>query len=204
MALVKVVVAEAGESVDDAAQIWAEATAARDGDVDVTPLDLSRPIIEAVVNRSDRSLLLIALDADGRALGFAAAEPTSDAEGERSSTGGLDGLPTVPPSSSAVRAAGTAIHTEPRRARRRVVRAEHQRDLRVGTLLHHPQSSVRRARKTNTTSPSPAYIAAKSPSPITTRRPRAPKAVTQPSCLLTAYANRGSERAGLSDPPPAP
>lgn len=78
MTVVEVVVAEAGEHVDDAAEIWAEATAARDGDVDVAPLDLSRPIIEAVLNSSDRSLLLIALDADRRALGFAAAEPTSD------------------------------------------------------------------------------------------------------------------------------
>jgi len=83
MALVKVVVAEAGEYVDDAAQIWAEATAARDGDVDAAPLDVSRPIIEAVVNRSARSLLLIALDVDGRTLGFAAAEPRSNAGGER-------------------------------------------------------------------------------------------------------------------------
>lgn len=83
MAVVKVVVAEAGEYVDDAAQIWAEATAARDGDADVVPLALSRPIIEAVVNSSDRSLLLIALDADRDALGFAAAEPTSDAGDRR-------------------------------------------------------------------------------------------------------------------------
>ena len=78
MPVVRVVVAEAGEYVDDAAQIWAETTAARDGDADVAPLDLSRPIIEAVINSSDRSLLLIALGADSRALGFVAAEPTSD------------------------------------------------------------------------------------------------------------------------------
>ncbi len=83
MALVKVVVAEAGEYVDDAAQIWAEATAARDGDPDVAPLDVSRPVIDAVVNSSPRSLLLIALDADGRALGFAAAEPISDVKAQR-------------------------------------------------------------------------------------------------------------------------
>jgi ribosomal protein S18 acetylase RimI-like enzyme len=60
--------------VDDAAQLWAEATAARDGDQDVAGLELSRPIIEGVLGSSRRSLLLIARE--GRtAAGFAAIEP---------------------------------------------------------------------------------------------------------------------------------
>jgi SAM-dependent methyltransferase/GNAT superfamily N-acetyltransferase len=61
--------------VDAAAQIWAEATAARDGDDDVPGLDDSRPIILGVLDRSDRALLLIARSADGVAGGFAAVEP---------------------------------------------------------------------------------------------------------------------------------
>jgi len=61
--------------VDDAAQIWAEATAARDGDDEVADLRDSRPIIQAVLDRSPRSMVLIARAADGTATGFAAVEP---------------------------------------------------------------------------------------------------------------------------------
>jgi len=59
---------------DDAAQIWAEATAARDGHDEVAGLDVSRPVIQGVLDRSSRALLLIARSADGTA-GFAAVEP---------------------------------------------------------------------------------------------------------------------------------
>jgi ribosomal protein S18 acetylase RimI-like enzyme len=60
--------------IDDAAQIWAEATAARDGHDEVAGLDVSRPVIQGVLDRSSRALLLIARSADGTA-GFAAVEP---------------------------------------------------------------------------------------------------------------------------------
>ncbi|MCL7456842.1 GNAT family N-acetyltransferase [Micromonospora sp. MSM11] len=60
--------------IDEAARIWAEATAARDGDTEVAPLRLARPLIQAVLDGTPRSLLLVALDA-GRVVGFAAVEP---------------------------------------------------------------------------------------------------------------------------------
>ncbi len=77
-----VTVAACGDdhSLADAAQIWAEATAARDGATQVAPLDLSLPLIEAVIHSSPRSLLMIARDGGGRALGFAALEPIGSGE----------------------------------------------------------------------------------------------------------------------------
>ncbi|WP_170210202.1 GNAT family N-acetyltransferase [Saccharopolyspora antimicrobica] len=60
--------------VDDAARIWAEATAARDRDPEVASLESARPIIQGVLDRSPRSLLLVAV-AGEEALGFAAVEP---------------------------------------------------------------------------------------------------------------------------------
>lgn len=74
-----VVVAGGDEYVDEAARIWAEATTARDGEAEVPPLHVSRPLIKTVLDSSPRSLLLVALDQDGRALGFAAVEPMSRA-----------------------------------------------------------------------------------------------------------------------------
>jgi ribosomal protein S18 acetylase RimI-like enzyme len=65
----------ADRDIDDAAQIWAEATAARDTDIEVPGLELSRPVIEQVLNRSRRSRLLIARSTEGIAMGFAATEP---------------------------------------------------------------------------------------------------------------------------------
>lgn len=61
--------------IDEAAQIWAEATAARDGHDQVPALDVSRPVIQGILDRSSRALLLIARSADGTAAGFAAIEP---------------------------------------------------------------------------------------------------------------------------------
>jgi ribosomal protein S18 acetylase RimI-like enzyme len=64
--------------IDEAAQIWAEATAARDGRAEVPGLADSRPLIQGVLDRSPRSVLLIAWSADGSAAGFAAVEPLPD------------------------------------------------------------------------------------------------------------------------------
>ncbi|MFC4045912.1 GNAT family N-acetyltransferase [Dactylosporangium siamense] len=75
MTSVRVQVAGHGEHLDEAATIWAEATAARDGTTEVAPLSLARPVIEQVTDRSPRSMLLVALDPDGVVLGFAAVEP---------------------------------------------------------------------------------------------------------------------------------
>lgn len=66
--------------VDDAAQIWAEATTARDGQADVPPLDIARPIIASVIEKPG-ALLLLAIQNDGRAVGFAAMEPMSEVSG---------------------------------------------------------------------------------------------------------------------------
>jgi ribosomal protein S18 acetylase RimI-like enzyme len=63
--------------IDEAAQIWAEATAARDGDEEVADLSLSRPVIEAVLARSPASFVLIAHDETVMA-GFAAVEPAGE------------------------------------------------------------------------------------------------------------------------------
>jgi ribosomal protein S18 acetylase RimI-like enzyme len=66
--------------IDDAAEIWAEATAARDGRGEVAGRDVSRPVIQGVLDRSPRALLLIARSADGTA-GFAAVEPLAASGG---------------------------------------------------------------------------------------------------------------------------
>jgi ribosomal protein S18 acetylase RimI-like enzyme len=61
--------------IDEAAQIWAEATAARDGHDQVPALDVSRPVIQDALDHSSRAFLLIARSTDGTAAGFAAIEP---------------------------------------------------------------------------------------------------------------------------------
>jgi len=63
--------------VDAAAQIWAEATAARDGSEEVAELADSRPIIQGVLDRSARSLLMLARTEAGGLAGFAAVEPAA-------------------------------------------------------------------------------------------------------------------------------
>jgi ribosomal protein S18 acetylase RimI-like enzyme len=63
--------------LDMAAQIWAEATT-RDGHDTMPALDVSRPVIQGVLDRSPRAFLLIARSADGTAAGFAAIEPVAD------------------------------------------------------------------------------------------------------------------------------
>ena len=64
--------------IDAAAQIWAEATAARDRRGEVPSLDDARPVIQGVLDRSAQALLLVARSADGAAAGFAAIEPAAD------------------------------------------------------------------------------------------------------------------------------
>lgn len=59
---------------DGAAQVWAEATAFRDGDPDVAPLEDSRPIIAGVADRP-RSVLIVALDDEDQVIAFAVAAP---------------------------------------------------------------------------------------------------------------------------------
>lgn len=66
--------------VDDAAQIWAEATAARDDEPQVPGLDVARPVIQRVLHRSPRALLLTERTADGTAAGFVIAEPLAGAD----------------------------------------------------------------------------------------------------------------------------
>jgi ribosomal protein S18 acetylase RimI-like enzyme len=58
-----------------AAQVWAEATAARDGLAEVPGPEVSGPVIQRALGRSSRALLLIARSADGTVVGFAAAGP---------------------------------------------------------------------------------------------------------------------------------
>ncbi len=74
----RVTLTRAAAQLDDAALIWAETTAARDGEPTVPTLDEARPVIQAVIDSSPRSFLLMAADPDGTALGFAAVEPTQE------------------------------------------------------------------------------------------------------------------------------
>lgn len=74
---VQVRVAGHGLYINEAAATWAETTAARDGEAEIAPLGLAQPLIQTVVDSSPRSLLLVALDASDRVVGFAAVEPVS-------------------------------------------------------------------------------------------------------------------------------
>lgn len=66
---------------DAVAQLWAETTAARDGREEVAPLDKSRPVIDAVLDGSPRSLLLVGRD-DDVVVAFAAAAPIGEQTAE--------------------------------------------------------------------------------------------------------------------------
>jgi 2-oxoisovalerate dehydrogenase E1 component alpha subunit len=77
MASLIVVESALGQFVDDAAQIWAEATAKRDNDPEIAPLALSRPVIDAVLSSSVRSRLLVAVDTTGHVVGFTAVGPSA-------------------------------------------------------------------------------------------------------------------------------
>ena len=63
--------------IDGAAQVWAEATAFRDADPDVAPLEDSRPIIAGVAARP-RSVLIVALDDEDQVTAFAVAAPARE------------------------------------------------------------------------------------------------------------------------------
>ena len=60
--------------LNGAAQVWAEATAARDGDPDVAPVEFSRPILAGVFGQPG-AVLVIALDEDEQVVAFAVAQP---------------------------------------------------------------------------------------------------------------------------------
>jgi ribosomal protein S18 acetylase RimI-like enzyme len=77
---VHVRVAAPEEHLDEAAKIWAEATAARDGAGEIAPLSLARPIIQRVLEGSPRSLLLVAVDDTDQVVGFAAVAPMAERE----------------------------------------------------------------------------------------------------------------------------
>ena len=71
--------------IDGAAQAWAEATAFRDGDPEVAPLEDSRPIIAGVVERP-RSVLIVALDDEDQVIAFAVAAPSLEGKDIPAST----------------------------------------------------------------------------------------------------------------------
>jgi ribosomal protein S18 acetylase RimI-like enzyme len=64
--------------LDGVAQVWAEATAARDGDLDVAPLELSRPVIARVLGQAG-AMLVVALDEQDEVVAFAVARPLAPA-----------------------------------------------------------------------------------------------------------------------------
>jgi len=96
---VRVTEAVRGSSdIDEAAQIWAEATAARDGSQEVAGLAVSRPVIDAVLARSAESFVLIAradasesgdsvAEDDHLTAGFVAVEPVGGARAQVSYLG---------------------------------------------------------------------------------------------------------------------
>jgi len=70
--------------LDDAARIWAEATAARDGDPEpLSGLELAREVLHRALDPSQESLLLIAKGDAGEVLGFAALAPVGGAPSGR-------------------------------------------------------------------------------------------------------------------------
>ena len=71
--------------IDGAAQVWAEATAFRDGDPQVAPLEDSRPIIAGVVDRPG-SVLIVALDDEDQVIAFAVAAPAAEGKDDLAST----------------------------------------------------------------------------------------------------------------------
>jgi ribosomal protein S18 acetylase RimI-like enzyme len=73
--------------LEDAAQIWAEATAFRDGASEIPGLADSLPILEGVLDWSPRAFVLVAQAEGAVAAGFAAVEPlTADSTTGRAGT----------------------------------------------------------------------------------------------------------------------
>lgn len=71
--------------IDGAAQVWAEATAFRDGDPEVALLEDSRSVIAGVAGRP-RSVLIVALDDEDQVIAFAVAAPALEGEDDLAST----------------------------------------------------------------------------------------------------------------------
>ena len=95
-ASVDVVEASRGsQELEDAAQIRAEATAFRDGESEIADLADSLPILEAVLDRSPQSFVLLA-QADGEvAAGFVAVEPIAGTTGTRAEVSFLGVRPSM-------------------------------------------------------------------------------------------------------------
>lgn len=74
-------VSDSPDDRDAVAQLWAETTAARDGRNEIAPLDKSRPVIDAVLDGSARSVLLVGRD-DQQVVAFAAAAPVDEQTAE--------------------------------------------------------------------------------------------------------------------------
>jgi ribosomal protein S18 acetylase RimI-like enzyme len=79
---IRVIVDGSRQRLEDAARIWAEATAVRDGESAVAPLELAREVIRAALDGSPRSLLLVALDESDRVRGFVTAVPRQASDGD--------------------------------------------------------------------------------------------------------------------------
>ncbi len=95
-AIVNVVEASRGSrELEDAAQIWAEATAVRDGESEIAGLADSLPIIAAVLDRSPQAFVLVAQAGGGVAAGFAAVEPISGTTGARAEVSFLGVRPSM-------------------------------------------------------------------------------------------------------------
>jgi len=77
-----VIVDGSRQHLEDAARVWAEATAVRDRESEVAPLALSREVIQVALDGSPRSLLLIALDESDCVIGFLAAVPRPVSAGD--------------------------------------------------------------------------------------------------------------------------
>jgi ribosomal protein S18 acetylase RimI-like enzyme len=81
--------------LEDAAQIWAEATAYRDGDSEIAGLADSLPILNAVLDRSPQSFVLLAKADGGTAAGFVAVEPAAATTGTRAEVSFLGVSPSM-------------------------------------------------------------------------------------------------------------
>ena len=81
--------------IAEAAQIWAEATAARDGLPQTGQIDTSWRMIHELIGGSARSLLLVAIAADGTCVGFVAVAPVSVEEPDLADVHYVGALPAL-------------------------------------------------------------------------------------------------------------
>jgi putative acetyltransferase len=81
--------------LEDAAQIWAEATAFRDGEREFADLADSVPILEGVLDRSPQSFVLLAQADGGVAAGFVAVEPVAGTSSTRAEVSFLGVRPSM-------------------------------------------------------------------------------------------------------------